>query len=125
MPPASSTHESPQSQLGLELQSHIAAAVALRTAQIKTIGEEVLELVCMVSQKDTNWEKQSLQEAASLGRDIRILVLNFSKDLATGYPIKKKNHQPPHSEHNSYAEATRSPPDVPKTQPKLPKTTHK
>src|SRR5699024_233965 len=61
----------PQNQLGLELQSHIAAAVASRTAQIKTTGDEVLELVSMVSQKVINWEKQSLQGAASLGRDFQ------------------------------------------------------
>ena len=125
-PPASPTHESPQNQLGLELQSHIAAAVASRTAQIKTTGDEVLELVSMASRKITNWEKQSLQGAASLGRDIRTLVLNFSGNLATGYPTKKENQQPPHSEHNySYAEAARTVPNTPKTQYKLPKTVYK
>ncbi|ODM18804.1 hypothetical protein SI65_05421 [Aspergillus cristatus] len=109
-PPESPTHESPQSQLGLELQGHITAAVAARTAQIKTTGDEVLELVSMVSQKVANWERQGLQGAASLGRDIRTLVLNFSKNIATGHPAKEEeSHHPPPSKHNSYAEAARKP----------------
>ncbi|BCR89219.1 uncharacterized protein ACHE_50417A [Aspergillus chevalieri] len=93
-PPTTPAHESPQSQLGLELQSHIAAAVASKTAQIKTTGDEVLELVSMVSQKVIDWEKQSLQGAASLGRDIRTLVLNFGKNLTTGDPSEQENYHP-------------------------------
>ncbi|ODM23602.1 hypothetical protein SI65_01191 [Aspergillus cristatus] len=93
-PPASPSHEAPQSQLGLELQSHIAAAVAWKTAQIKTTGDEVLEIVSMVSQKVTNREKQSLQGAASLGRDIRTLVLNFSKNLVTERQRGKESTTP-------------------------------
>ncbi|OJJ83546.1 uncharacterized protein ASPGLDRAFT_58637 [Aspergillus glaucus CBS 516.65] len=121
-PPASPSYEAPQSQLGLELQSHIAAAVATRTAEIKSTGEEVLELASAVSQKVTNWEEKGLQGAASLGRDIRSLVLNFSKSLATRIPTKEnKNHQPP-SKHNSYAEVMRTSPNTPKTHPKPPKT---
>ncbi|ODM15965.1 hypothetical protein SI65_08399 [Aspergillus cristatus] len=124
-PPASPSYEAPQSQLGLELQSHIAAAVASRTAQLKTTGDEVLELVSVISQKVAKWEEKSLQGAASLGKDIRTLVLNFSRNLATAHPAKQENHQPPHPKHNSYAEATRTPPNAPKTQLKIPKTTHK
>ncbi|OJJ88335.1 uncharacterized protein ASPGLDRAFT_54411 [Aspergillus glaucus CBS 516.65] len=70
-PPESPPHGSPQSQLDLELQSHITAAVASRTAQIKTTGDEVMEFVSMVNLKITNWEERSLQGAASLGKDIR------------------------------------------------------
>ncbi|ODM20906.1 hypothetical protein SI65_03959 [Aspergillus cristatus] len=124
-PPASPSYEAPQSQLGLELQRHIAAAVASRTAQLKTTGDEVLELVSVISQKVAKWEEKSLQGAASLGKDIRTLVLNFSRNLATAHPAKQENHQPPHPKHNSYAEATRTPPNAPKTQLKIPKTTHK
>lgn len=124
-PPATPTHESPQSQLGLELQSHIAAAVASKTAQIKTTGDEVLELVSMVSQKVTDWEKQSLQGAASLGRDIRTLVLNFSKNLTTADPSEQENRRPPHPVHNSYAKIVGTPSNAPRTQPKLPKATRK
>src|SRR5699024_10138419 len=76
-PHTTPSHEFPQSQPGLELQSHIAAAVASKTAQLKTTGDEVLALVSMVSQKVTDWENQSLLGATSLGRDIRTLVLNF------------------------------------------------
>lgn len=54
-PPATPTRESSQSQLGLELQSHITAAVASHMAQIKTTGDEVLELVSMISQKISSW----------------------------------------------------------------------
>jgi len=45
--------------------------VASRTAQIKTAGEEVMELIFMVNQKITKWEEKSLQGAASLGKDFR------------------------------------------------------
>jgi hypothetical protein len=125
-PPASPTHESPQSQLGLELQSHIAAAVAARTTEIRTTGDEVLELASAVSKKVANWEEKGLQGAASLGRDIRTLVLNFSKSLATGnFTKEKENHQPPPPKHNSYAEATRTSPKAPKAHPKPPKTPQK
>ena len=124
-PPTTPTHESPQSQLGSELQSHIAAAVASKTSQIKTTGDEVLELVSMVSQKVIDWEKQSLQGAASLGRDIRTLVLNFGKNLTTGNPSEQESHHPPHPVHNSYAKTVGSPSTAPRTQPKLPKTTYK
>ncbi|ODM18792.1 hypothetical protein SI65_05409 [Aspergillus cristatus] len=124
-PPTTPTHESPQSQLGSELQSHIAAAVASKTAQIKTTGDEVIELVSMVSQKVIDWEKQSLQGAASLGRDIRTLVLNFSKNLTTGDPSEQENHHIPHPAHNSYAKTVGSPSTAPRTQPKLPKATCK
>lgn len=124
-PPTTPTHESPQSQLSSELQSHIAAAVALKTTQIKTTGDEVLELISMVSQKVVDWEKQSLQGAASLGRDIRTLVLNFGKNLTTGNPSEQENHHLPHPVHNSYAKSVGSPSTAPSTQPKLPKTTYK
>ncbi|ODM17381.1 hypothetical protein SI65_07056 [Aspergillus cristatus] len=116
-PPVSPSYEAPQ--------SHIAAAVASRTAQLKTTGDEVLELVFVISQKVANWKEKSLQGAASLGKDIRTLVLNFSRNLATAHPTKQENHQPLHSKHNSYAEATRTSPNVPKTQLKIPKITHK
>ncbi|ODM21471.1 hypothetical protein SI65_02315 [Aspergillus cristatus] len=124
-PPTTPTHESPQSQLGSELQSHIATAVASKTVQIKTTGDEVLELVSMVSQKVIDWEKQSLQGAASLGRDIRTLVLNFSKNLTTGDPSEQENHHLLHPAHNSYAKTVGSPSTAPRTQPKLPKATCK
>ena len=125
-PPASPTHESPRSQLGLELQSHIASAVASRTMQIKNTGDEVLGLVSVVSQKITNWEERSLQGAASLGKDIRTLVLNFSKNLATGDPTnEEKNHQPPPAEHNSYAEAARTAIKTPRTPARQPRTPYK
>src|SRR5699024_4116020 len=125
-PPASPTHKSPQSQLGFELQSHIAAAVAARTAEIRTTGDEVLELASAVSQKVANWEEKGLQGAASLGRDIRTLVLNFSKSLASGNPTKEnENHQPPPSKHSCYAEAARTLPNAPKEHPKPPKSPYK
>ncbi|OJJ89323.1 uncharacterized protein ASPGLDRAFT_53996 [Aspergillus glaucus CBS 516.65] len=96
-PPESPPLGSPQSQLDLELQSHISAAVASRTAQIKSTGDEVMELVSTVNQKIANWEEKSLQGAASLGKDIRTLVLNFSKNLATGHLTEaEENHQPHH-----------------------------
>lgn len=47
--------------------------MASRTAQLKTTGDEVLELVSVISQKVANWEEKSLQGAASLGKDIRAL----------------------------------------------------
>lgn len=62
-PPTTPTNQFPESQLGLELQSHIAAAVASRTAQIKTTGDEVLELVHTISQKISRWEGKSLHGA--------------------------------------------------------------
>lgn len=125
-PPASPSYEAPQSQLGLELQSHIAAAVASRTAQLKTTGDEVLELVSVISQKVANWEERSLQGAASLGKDIRTLVLNFSRNLATGDPTKEEeSHGPSPSMRDSYAEATKTPPNATKIQPKQPKTPYK
>ncbi|OJJ78461.1 uncharacterized protein ASPGLDRAFT_36722, partial [Aspergillus glaucus CBS 516.65] len=68
-PPASPTHDPPQSQLSLELHNHITAAVTSRTAQIKSTGDEVLELVSGISQKIANWEEKGLEGAASLGRD--------------------------------------------------------
>ncbi|ODM19727.1 hypothetical protein SI65_04713 [Aspergillus cristatus] len=123
--PESPPHGSPQSQLDLELQSHIAAAVASRTAQIKTTGDEVMELVSMVNQKIAKWEERSLQGAASLGKDIRTLVLNFSSNLATGHPAKAENHQPPPSKHNGYAEAAGALPGAPKALPKAPKSPYK
>lgn len=125
-PPTSPSHEGPQSQLGLELQSHVAAAVASRTAEIKTTGDEVLELVSMISQKVSSWEEKSLRGVASLGKDIRALVLNFSKSLATGDPSKEEeNQQSPPSEHTSYAVAARTTPNGPKTHPKIPRTPYK
>lgn len=125
-PPASPSYEGPQSQLGLELQSHIAAAVATRTTQIKTTGDEVLGLVSMISQKVADWEEKSLQGAASLGKDIRTLVLNFSKNLATGNPTKEEErHRPSPSAGYSYAKATRTSPNTNKTQPKQPKAPYK
>ena len=120
---APSAHESPRIQLGLELQSHLAAAVASRTAQIKTTGDEASELVSVVSQKVANLEERGLQGAASLGKGIRTLVFNFNKNLASGHLAREEeNHQPPPTEHNSYAEAARTPPNVPKAHPKPSKT---
>lgn len=125
-PPASPTHESPRSQLGLELQSHIASAVASRTMQIKNTGDEVLGLVSVVSQKIASWEERSLQGAASLGKDIRTLVLNFSKNLATGVSTNEEgNHQPPPAEHNSYAEAARTSIKTPKMPARQTRTPYK
>ncbi|BCR84340.1 uncharacterized protein ACHE_11742A [Aspergillus chevalieri] len=72
------------------------------------------------------WEEKSLQGAASLGKDIRILVLNFSKNLAEEHTARKEeNQQPPPSKHNSYAEATRTSPTGPKTHTILPATPYK
>jgi len=48
-PPATPAHESLQSQLCSELQSHVSGAVASCTAQIKATGDEVSELVSVVS----------------------------------------------------------------------------
>ena len=125
-PSASPTHESPQSQLGLELQSHISAAVASRTAQIKNTGEEVLGLASLVSQKIANWEERCLPGAASLGKDIRTLVLNFSKNLATGHPAKEEDsHQSSSPAHNSYATAARTPLSTPRAIPTPTKTPYK
>lgn len=125
-PPGSPPLGSPQSQLDLELQSHISAAVASRTAQIKTTGDEVMELVSIVSQKIAYWEERSLQGAASLGKDIRSLVLSFSKNLATGHPAEaEENCQPPPSKNNGYAEAAKKTPYAPKAHPKIPKTPYK
>lgn len=47
-----------------------------------------MELVSMVNQKIAKWEERSLQGAASLGKDFRTLVLNFSSNLAMGHPAK-------------------------------------
>ena len=126
-PPASPSHETPQSQLGLELRSHIAAAVASRTAEIKTTGDEVLDLVSMISQKVSSWEEKGLRSAAALGKDFRTLVLNFSKNLASGDTTKwEENHQSSPSAHRGYAEAAKkAPANIPKTQPKLHETPHK
>lgn len=116
---APSAHESPRSQLGLELQSHLAAAVASRTAQIKTTGDEASELVSVVSQKVANLEERGLQGAASLGKGIRTLVFNFNKNLASGHLAREEeNHQPPPTEHNSYAEAAKTSPNAPQCPPK-------
>lgn len=69
----------------------------------------------MISQKVSSWEEKSRRGAASLGKDIRALVLSFSKSLATGDSTKEEeNHQPPQSQHNSYAEAARTLPRAPK-----------
>jgi len=90
----------------LELQSHITAAVASETAQIKTNGNEILELVSFISQKVTDWEEQGIQGAASLARGIRTVALNFTKNLTTENPAREESRQPRHCERNSYAEAT-------------------
>ncbi|EYE90588.1 uncharacterized protein EURHEDRAFT_381806 [Aspergillus ruber CBS 135680] len=93
-PPASPSHETPQCQLGLELRSHIAAVVASRTAEIKTTGDEVLDLVSMISQKVSSWEEKGLRSTVALGKDFRTLVLNLSKNLATGDTTKgEEKHQ--------------------------------
>lgn len=63
--PASLIHVSSQSQFSLGLQSHIAAAVASRKAEIKTTGDKVLELVSLASQKVTNWEGKGLLSRSS------------------------------------------------------------
>ena len=125
-PPASPTNDSPQSQLELELQGHITAAVASRTTQIKTTGEEVLELVSAVTEKITRWEERSLQGAASLGRDIRTLVLNFSKNLSAQTPDQPqgRGQQPSKTQPTSYAKAMQTAPTTttssarPRVQPK-------
>ena len=124
--PASPIHESPQSQLGLELQSHISIAATSRMAQIKNMGDEVLELVSLISQEIANWEERSLQEVAFLGKDIRTLVLNFSKDLATRHPAKEVYcHQSSSLTYNSYAAAARTPPNVFRAHLTSPKTLYK
>lgn len=125
-PPTSPAGETSQGQLCLELQSHIAAAVASRTTQIKATGEEVLELVSMISQKITRWEERGLQGAASLGRDIRTLVLNFSKSLSAEAPnqLQEGGQQSSTTQPTSYAEAMKSAPTTitsstrPRAQPK-------
>jgi len=123
-PPATPTHNSSGSQLGLELQSHIAAAVASRTTQIKSTGDEVIELVHTISQKISRWEEKSLYGAASLGKDIRTLFLNFSKSLATEQPAgEEKKQQLPLSKQYSYAGAARITPNAPKAPPRMPKST--
>ncbi|ODM20866.1 hypothetical protein SI65_03919 [Aspergillus cristatus] len=104
---------------------HYSSSSGFGTAQIKTTGDEVMELVSMVNQKIAKWEERSLQGAASLGKDIRTLVLNFSLNLATGHPAKAENHQPPPSKHNGYAEAAGALPSAPKAPPKVPKSPYK
>lgn len=100
IPPASPTHESPKTQLSEELQSHITDAVASRTAQIKTTGDRFLGLVSVIRQRIAEWEERSLQGAISLSRDIRTLVINFSKNLATEHPTEgEENHLPTRSEY--------------------------
>ena len=84
-----------------------------------------MELVSMVNQKITKWEERSLQGAASLGKDFRTLVLNFSSNLAMGHPAKAENHQPPPSKHNGYAEAARASSSAPKAPPNAPKSPYK
>ncbi|OJJ83142.1 uncharacterized protein ASPGLDRAFT_48523 [Aspergillus glaucus CBS 516.65] len=85
-----------------------------------------MELVSTVNQKIAYWEKKSLKGAASLGKDIRTLVLNFSKNLVTGHLVEaEENHQPPPSENNNYAEAAKKTPNAPKAHPKIPKTPYK
>lgn len=84
-----------------------------------------MELVSMVNQKIAKWEERSLQGAASLGKDFRTLVLNFSSNLAMGHPAKAENHQPPPSKHNGYAEAAGASPGAPKALPKAPKPPYK
>lgn len=75
-------------------------------------------LFSAISQKVANWEEKSLQGAASLGKDIRALVLNFSRNLTTGDPTKEEeNHQPSRPMRSSYAGATKTTPNAPKTEP--------
>lgn len=94
--------------------------------QIKNTEDEALKLASLMSQKIANWEKRNLSEVASLSKNIRALVLNFSKNLATGHPVKEKNsHQSSSSACNSYATAARTTLNVSKTQPTLSKISHK
>ncbi|EYE91639.1 uncharacterized protein EURHEDRAFT_380962 [Aspergillus ruber CBS 135680] len=68
-------------------------------------------------QKVTSWEEKGLRSAAALGKDFRTLVLNFSKNLATGNTTKgEENHQSFPSAHRGYAEAAKkAPANIPKT----------
>ena len=80
----------------------------------------------MVSQKIVNWEKRNLSEVASLGKDIRALVLDFSKNLATGHPVKEEDScQFSSPAYNSYATAARTSSNALRTQSTLFKTSYK
>ncbi|OJJ86194.1 uncharacterized protein ASPGLDRAFT_34090 [Aspergillus glaucus CBS 516.65] len=104
MPPASPSCETPQ--IGLAPKPYCSGR------------DEVLEIVSVMSQKVSNWEEKSLQGAVSLGKDIRALVLNFSRNLATGDPTKEEeNHQPSPPMRSSYAGATKTTPNAPQTEP--------
>lgn len=91
----------PQSQLGLELQQHVSGAIQTRCGKLQSLREEVRKFIAWASNITTQWEELDLPEAATLGRDMQHLVLNFSQKLA-GEAQKEAPPQPP-SNARSYA----------------------
>ena len=122
-----------QGQLSLELQGHIKSAISTRTAILRSTGEEILDLISLIDQKITLWEKKELSEAIALGSAIRTLVTDFGKSIGSGDPrhlraptnTKDQPTEPaydpsnPQPETKTYATAARTPPDPPTITPNI------
>ena len=101
------TQESPQDQLGLELQEYVADAFHAKHSKLEQLKEDVSKLTAWVSQITTQWGNSGLPEARAIGSDARDFVKNLSQKIS-GHPPKTDANSHAAQAPSSYADAVKS-----------------
>ena len=103
---------SPQDQLGLELQEHVAVAFQARCSKLKSLKDDLAKLTAWLSKISTQWDNSGLPEAKGIGSEVHGFVKHLSQKLAGDTPKGEASSHPSQTP-RSYADATRATPSTP------------